>query len=153
METSYVLEEKELVLWNLYIHYSDFSDGGRNKLVGQIFEIKNPDTNKFVIEYISEEILKDSNFDKISGCDHFNGKRLWVYNNKVPIFLQERLPSMRRPDLPKLLEEIGLEHFDIYEYLKRTNGVCSDNRLFVHTDKYIPNFKNEWLHNISLRIN
>lgn len=152
MKTNYSLKAKESILWQLYIHYSDFSRDGKNILVGQVFEIKSPEVNKFIIEYLNEDILKYENFDKISGCDHYEGKRLWIYENRTPLFIQERIPSMKRPDLGDLLEKVKLKYFDLYEYLKRTNGVCSDNRLFVHTDKDIPDFKNEWLHDISLRI-
>lgn len=152
MTTKYKFQEGESMLWHLYIHYSDFSEDGKNILVGQIYEVKNPHTNKFVIEYINEDILSYKNFDKVSGCDHFEGRRVWVYENILPLFIQERIPNIRRPDFGELLQEVGLDHFDLYEYLKRTNGVCSDNRLFVHTDASIPEFKNDWLHNISLKI-
>lgn len=152
METKYILKDKESIDWRLYIHWSDFSNNGKNILVGQLLSIKSLEGNKYIIEYLNEDILRHSKFNKISGCDYYEGKRLWVYLNRLPLFIQERIPSNKRPDLSRLLKKINLLYYDIYEYLKRTNGICSDNRLFVHTEKDIPDFRNEWLHDISLRI-
>lgn len=51
--------------------------------------------------------------------------------NYTPIFITERTPSKNREDLWDLLGEAGLDYYDRFEWLLRTNSRCANDNLTV----------------------
>ena len=49
----------------------------------------------------------------------------------IPFFVEERTPSDSREDLWELLDAVGLEWNDRFEYMCRTHGVCGNNNITV----------------------
>lgn len=49
----------------------------------------------------------------------------------VPVFVEERTPSDSREDLRELLDAVGLDWNDRFEYMCRTHGVCGNNDITV----------------------
>ena len=45
--------------------------------------------------------------------------------------MHERIFPECRPDLKPMLKELKLDTYDIFEYLCRQHGVCSQNTLYV----------------------
>lgn len=51
--------------------------------------------------------------------------------NMQPVFITERSPSKNREDLWELLESVGLNYYDRFEWLIRTELVCGNDNLIV----------------------
>lgn len=51
--------------------------------------------------------------------------------NMQPVFITERSPSRKREDLWELLESVGLDYYDRFEWLIRTNLTCGNDNLIV----------------------
>ena len=66
----------------------------------------------------------------ISGIDLSLGLKEYV-RSYVPVFVEERTPSDHREDLWELLDAVGLDWNDRFEYMCRTHGVCGNNNLTV----------------------
>lgn len=51
--------------------------------------------------------------------------------NLIPTFITERTPSKNREDLWELLKGVGLDYYDRFEWLLRTNLRCANDNLIV----------------------
>ncbi len=51
--------------------------------------------------------------------------------NMQPVFITERSPSKNREDLWELLEGVGLDYYDRFEWLIRTDLMCGNDNLIV----------------------
>ena len=51
--------------------------------------------------------------------------------NMQPVFITERSPSKNREDLWELMESVGLDYYDRFEWLIRTSLVCGNDNLIV----------------------
>lgn len=51
--------------------------------------------------------------------------------NMQPVFITERSPSKNREDLWDLLEDVGLDYYDRFEWLIRTKMTCGNDNLIV----------------------
>lgn len=51
--------------------------------------------------------------------------------NMQPVFITERSPSKNREDLWELLESVGLDYYDRFEWLIRTTLICGNDNLIV----------------------
>lgn len=51
--------------------------------------------------------------------------------NMQPVFITERSPSKNREDLWDLLESVGLDYYDRFEWLIRTTLICGNDNLIV----------------------
>ena len=49
----------------------------------------------------------------------------------VPAFVTERTIPDGRADLPEILESLGMEWNDLFEYMCRTHGLCGCNDITV----------------------
>lgn len=85
-----------------------------------------------------EKCRKMGHYIDIGGIDEFLHKDEYIrrYN---PYFVTQRTLSDKRPDLPELLEKIGLSSNDLFEVLCRTHGICGNDDLYVsrYPDEYI----------------
>lgn len=70
-------------------------------------------------------------FQGIPGIDM--GLRLKDYYrvNYIPTFISERTPSESREDLWELLDSVGLDYYDRFEWLLRTNMRAANDNLIV----------------------
>ena len=49
-------------------------------------------------------------------CDEY------VRTGILPTFIYRRTPDPKRPELPRMLKEIGMSHYDRFEFMLRTGG-------------------------------
>ena len=70
-------------------------------------------------------------FQGIPGLDMSMRLERYYRVNMMPYFISERTPSEKREDLWELLEEVGLDYYDRFEWLLRTNMRCGTDNLIV----------------------
>ena len=58
--------------------------------------------------------------------------------NYIPTFIAERTPSKNREDLWELLEDVGLDYYDRFEWLLRTNMRAANDNLIVERRRLDP---------------
>ena len=138
---------------SVYIHFAHPLDN-KNYLIGKVTNILSPPDYYYTIECFEDSLNyildKFGYIYRISGCPY--DKRLkFEYKNKLPYFVYERTLDPSRPDLQRHLDRVGMVLYDRFEFMRRTHGVVTYNRYFVHDDKDTTNFHNEWLHDLSLK--
>ena len=75
--------------------------------------------------------LPPSIFQGIPGLDMSMRLARYYRVNMTPYFITERTPGENREDLWELLEEVGLDYYDRFEWLLRTNMRCGTDNLIV----------------------
>jgi hypothetical protein len=97
----------------LYLVKSD--EKGERYLIGELSK----EDNEYTFRYTPIAPGKSDGFIKVHTFKDFSK----VYkSNDLFFFFTSRLFDRRRPDLPKLLEQYGLEQYDEWELLKATKG-------------------------------
>ena len=79
-----------------------------------------------LIEFLPREV-----FEGIPGIDMDIRKEHYYRVNMTPSFISKRTPSSTRENVKELLEEVGLDYYDRFEWLLRTNRHCGDDNLVV----------------------
>ena len=90
--------------------------------------------NKYSVARVDLErfdSLPTSIFQGIHGLDMSMRLERYYRVNMMPYFISERTPSEKREDLWELLEEVGLDYYDRFEWLLRTNMRCGTDNLIV----------------------
>lgn len=85
----------------------------------------------FSPEWSVIDTLPASIFQGIPGLDMSMRLERYYRVNMTPYFISERTPSESREDLWELLEEVGLDYYDRFEWLLRTNMRCGTDNLVV----------------------
>ncbi len=85
----------------------------------------------FSPEWSVIDTLPASIFQGIPGLDMSLRLEQYYRVNMTPHFISERTPSENREDLWELLEEVGLDYYDRFEWLLRTNMRCGIDNLIV----------------------
>ena len=85
----------------------------------------------FTPEWSVIDALPPSIFQGIPGLDMSMRLARYYRVNMTPYFITERTPSKNREDLWELLEEVGLEYYDRFEWLLRTDRYCGVDNLIV----------------------
>lgn len=75
--------------------------------------------------------LPASIFQGIPGVDMELRLKDYYRVNYIPTFISERTPSESREDLWELLESVGLDYYDRFEWLLRTNMRAANDNLIV----------------------
>lgn len=75
--------------------------------------------------------LPSSIFQGIPGIDMDLRLKDYYRVNYIPIFITERTPSENREDLWELLESVGLDYYDRFEWLLRTKLRAGNDHLIV----------------------
>jgi hypothetical protein len=70
-------------------------------------------------------------FDGIPGIDMDVRKEHYYRVNMTPSFISKRTPSRTRENVKELLDEVGLDYYDRFEWLLRTDRHCGDDNLVV----------------------
>lgn len=70
-------------------------------------------------------------FQGIPGLDMSMRLERYYRVNMTPYFISERTPGEGREDLWELLEEVGLDYYDRFEWLLRTDMRCGIDNLIV----------------------
>lgn len=115
-----------------------------------IIKVMDKDENKYNVAEIAYERFDDQNFqyifspywklieflpkglfDGISGIDMSVKKEHYYRVNMTPSFIAKRTPSSTRENVKELLEEVGLDYYDRFEWLLRTDKCCGDDNLIV----------------------
>ena len=77
------------------------------------------------------EELPELIFSGIPGIDMTIKKEHYYRVNTTPSFISKRTPSESREDLWELLEEVGLDYYDRFEWMLRTDRRCGDDNFIV----------------------
>lgn len=77
------------------------------------------------------DTLPASIFQGIPGLDLSLRLERYYRVNMTPYFISDRTPGESREDLWELLEEVGLDYYDRFEWLLRTNMRCGTDNLIV----------------------
>lgn len=85
----------------------------------------------FSPEWSVIDSLPASIFQGIPGLDMSLRLERYYRVNMTPYFISERTPGEGREDLWELLEEVGLDYYDRFEWLLRTNMRCGTDNLIV----------------------
>lgn len=85
----------------------------------------------FAPEWSVIDALPASIFQGIPGLDMSLRLERYYRVNMTPYFIADRTPSEGREDLWELLEEVGLDYYDRFEWLLRTNMRCGTDNLIV----------------------
>ncbi len=102
--------------------------------VADIFYYLNDDDSfKYVFKpnYAVTELISSWYFQGIPGLNLDLKKEEYIRENRVPVFISERVPSPRREDYFELLEKVNMDYMDPIEYLIRTKERYSGDKLFV----------------------
>ena len=75
--------------------------------------------------------LPSSVFQGIPGIDMDLRLKEYYRVNYIPTFISERTPSENREDLWELLESVGLDYYDRFEWLLRTDMRAANDNLIV----------------------
>ena len=75
--------------------------------------------------------LPASIFQGIPGIDMDLRLKNYYRVNYIPTFISERTPSENREDLWELLESVGLDYYDRFEWLLRTDMRAANDNLIV----------------------
>ena len=75
--------------------------------------------------------LPASVFQGIPGINMELRLKSYYRVNYIPTFISERTPSENREDLWELLESVGLDYYDRFEWLLRTNMRAANDNLIV----------------------
>lgn len=87
--------------------------------------------------------LPASVFQGIPGIDMDLRLKNYYRVNYIPTFISERTPSKSREDLWELLESVGLDYYDRFEWLLRTNMRAANDNLIVerrHMEETVKQF-------------
>ena len=107
---------------------------GEKISVGQIdYEEYDEENFQYVITPYWDIIdgLTSDVFQGIPGIDMDLRLRHYYRANYEPVFITERSPSEKREDLWELLDSVGLDYYDRFEWLLRTNLRCANDNLIV----------------------
>lgn len=85
----------------------------------------------FTPEWSVIDTLPSSIFQGIPGLDMSMRLERYYRVNMTPYFISERTPSESREDLWELLEAVGLDYYDRFEWLLRTDMRCGTDNLIV----------------------
>lgn len=70
-------------------------------------------------------------FQGIPGIDMDLRLNKYYRVNYIPTFITERTPAKNREDLWELLESVGLDYYDRFEWLLRTKMTCGNDNLIL----------------------
>lgn len=91
----------------------------------------------FELDWAAIDALTDSEpgaFHGIPGLNMDLRKEKYYRVNKVPAFIIQRTPPKNREDLMELMEEVGLDSYDRFEWLLRTDKRASQDNLIVEKE-------------------
>lgn len=79
-----------------------------------------------LIEFLPKDV-----FDGIPGINMDVKKEHYYRVNMTPSFVSKRTPSRTRENVKELLDEVGMDYYDRFEWLLRTDRYCGDDNLIV----------------------
>lgn len=77
------------------------------------------------------DVLPEGLFQGIPGINMEVKRNEYYRVNMTPSFISMRTPSESREDVNKLMSSVGLDYYDRFEWLLRTNAKCGDDNLVV----------------------
>ncbi len=77
------------------------------------------------------ELLPNDVFDGIPGINLERRQNHYYRVNMTPAFIEMRTPGPSREDLWDLLETVGLDYYDRFEWMLRAHKRCGDDNLIV----------------------
>ena len=85
------------------------------------------------------DALPPSVFQGIPGLDLSLRLENYFRVNMTPVFISERTPGEGREDLWQLLENVGLDYYDRFEWLLRSDMRCGTDNLTVERERETSN--------------
>lgn len=100
------------------------------------------------------ECLPLNLFSGIPGINMEIKKEAYYRVNMTPVFISMRSPSENREDVKELMSEVGLDYYDRFEWLLRTNKRCGDdNFIVIKKDAFTKNINSiEDINEVNLNI-
>lgn len=77
-----------------------------------------------------DEILRRGGYIDIPGIDIDLHKDEYV-RRYVPIVVSQRTPPRARPDVMELMAEVGLDEYDLFEFMCRSHSATGNNDYYV----------------------
>lgn len=110
-------------------------DAGGNKYAVSRIDYERFDEQNFQYVFSPEwgiiDCLPANIFQGIPGLDMTCRQERYYRVNMTPYFISERTPSESREDLWELLEDVGLDYYDRFEWLLRSNMRSGIDNLIV----------------------
>lgn len=97
------------------------------------YELYEDDTFRYTFEprYSTIDLLSSKYFQGIPGLNLDLSRDKYIRENILPTFISERVPSEKREDYQKLLQEAGLDYMDPILYLINTELQYFGDPLFM----------------------
>jgi hypothetical protein len=136
-EYQYEFADNDYIMWEKYIHHSTGITPEDNHLIGRTYIVrhKNNMDYEWVVEYFKENMkyYEEWNFDWLHECSLYKNpdKTLWIFHNRYPRFISDRLPNKNRPDLQRVLEKYSLRNYDVTAILDANKGMCITDLIFL----------------------
>lgn len=111
-----------------------YDRNNRRYSVGEITLERYDDQNfQYIIKpyWNSIEGLQTGLFQGIPGIDLSLRRNAYYRVNMTPAFISMRTPSEAREDVRQLMESVGLDYYDRFEWLLRSESKCGDDNLMV----------------------
>lgn len=70
----------------------------------------------------------------IPGIDTDLNKEKYYRVNMTPGFMRQRTPDKNRQGMMRLMKSVGLNHYDRFEFLLRTDLTCGNDNLIVERE-------------------
>lgn len=102
--------------------------------VGEIIFERFDDQNfQYIIRpyWSSVDSLPEGLFQGIPGINMDNRRESYYRVNMTPSFISMRTPSESRENVRELMAAVGLDYYDRFEWLLRTETKCGDDNLIV----------------------
>ena len=106
----------------------------RNYSVGEIILERFDEQNyQYIIKPYWEliEHIPHNVFQGIPGINMELRKTCYYRVNMIPTFITMRTPSESRENVKELMRSVGLDYYDRFEWLLRSESRCGDDNLYV----------------------
>ena len=106
----------------------------RNYSVGEIILERFDEQNyQYIIKPYWEliEYIPHNAFQGIPGINMELRKTCYYRVNTIPTFITMRTPSESRENVKELMRSVGLDYYDRFEWLLRSESRCGDDNLYV----------------------
>lgn len=113
--------------------YAHDGSGGKYAVSGLAYERYDDQNFQYVFtpEWSVIDALPGTVFQGIPGLDMSMRLDHYYRVNMTPYFISERTPGENREDLWELLDAVGLDYYDRFEWLLRSNMRCGIDNLTV----------------------
>lgn len=85
-----------------------------------------------IIPYWDEiELIPNGVFNGIPGINMDLRREKYYRVNMIPVLISMRTPSESREDVKELMSSVGLNYYDRFGWLLRSNSRCGDDNIII----------------------